>query len=605
MVVAELVTKLGFRVDPRELDRGINQARRSMVNFKGFLTKLALGTAVFQMARSFVNSAKELETMNAQLLTMTGSAAKTEMLFKGVTDYAKQTSFYMKDALGATTSLLQGQVASGDILGKIRQLGDIASTSDQLQRLAMAYGRTNARGYMSGIELQRFQRGGNFNPLQQLALMRTEQAGLISKGEEVLKGTAAEKYMRAQQEALFDLVKKRKLSIEMVDQAIAYATSKGGLYFEHQKKQLQTFQGAYSNMLDIFNINAGLALMKFSPIAQKLMNMVSSIDMTGLPVIFEKIAIALEYIGSVIMGTGLGEAFEQLKTATKEYFAALGEMMGGQKGAGDALTIFGMAIGYVLVGLVKLQTAWVKFITMMAGVVGPYLRFLRIMWELVKVAWAAARAYAGFWWSIMDALRGANAAIDEAAKKFTLVQTIVDTIAGAIQKLNDGMSWMSSGPLKVMLTMLWEAVSAAYKLGEVLANKSETDRQQDINNRALAESEYLRDVSKTQRAYMDAHGGARNAEYDEKIAASKERLQSIYDERLGVFNRFAKEAARARELSEKTVSELGKLNKSNDKIAGNTEPRSGSRFDELALLNTALRGRLPDQLMHAIAEYEG
>jgi len=141
MVVAELLTRLGFEVDPRELNRGLAHAKSSLQGFKSFLGKLALGVGFYEIASHVAKTAAELETLNTQLHVMTGSTAKTQELFKGIVDYAKNTAFYVKDVTGSVAIMLQGMVNSSDVMPKIKKLGDIAANPNALNSLAYAYAR--------------------------------------------------------------------------------------------------------------------------------------------------------------------------------------------------------------------------------------------------------------------------------------------------------------------------------------------------------------------------------------------------------------------------------------------------------------------------------
>jgi hypothetical protein len=356
MVVAELLTRLGFEVDPRELNRGLNQARSSLQGFKSFLGKLALGVGFYEIGSHVMKTARELETMSVQLQTFTGSSEKAKFLFKGITDYAKETSFYVKDIMQATTLLMAGGVGAHDAIPVMKKLGDIAPDNARLGRLAMAYGRVNAKGFMSGIENMMFNRGGWFNPLMQLARKQAEEAGLMKKGEEVTKGSAAEKFITEAQARLSEMVKNKEFTLKMLDEAIEYSTSKGGMYYQHQAEQVKTFTGAFSNMLDVFQINAGLALQKLFPIFKELMKAVTAIPFDWLSDAFENLAEALKYIWAVMVTDGLLEVWVVLKDTWKEFSAALPRGRGELGLLAETLSIVARTTLFLLVGVVRLAT---------------------------------------------------------------------------------------------------------------------------------------------------------------------------------------------------------------------------------------------------------
>lgn len=316
-------------MDARELNLGINRAQSSLQGFKSFLGKLALGVGFFEIGSHVMKTARELETMSTQLQVFTGSSEKAQFLFKNITDYAKETSFYVKDIMQATTLLMAGGVGSKEAIPIMKKLGDIAPDNTRLGRLAMAYGRVNAKGFMSGQENMMFNRGGWFNPLMQLARKRAEEAGLLKKGDEVTKGSAAEKFVRDAQATMYEMVKHKQFTLKMLDEALEYATSKGGMYYQHQAEQVKTFTGAFSNMLDVMQINAGMALQKLFPIFKELMKAVTAIPFDWLSTAFENLSKSLLYLWSSMKQRGILEAFQDIKKAALEFADGVSQAFGG------------------------------------------------------------------------------------------------------------------------------------------------------------------------------------------------------------------------------------------------------------------------------------
>lgn len=329
MVVAELLTRLGFVVDPRELNRGLDHARSSLQGFKSFLGKLALGVSFYEIGSHVVKTARELETMNVQLHTFTGNSERAQELFKGIVNYAKGTSYYVKDALTGVINLMGSGMSGKTAMALLPKLGDIASSPEQLSRLTEAYAALHRRGYMSGMELNRFLRGGKFAPLLELAKKQAEAAGVMRKGEEIEKGSAAEAYVAKAQNALQESVKAHGVTIQMVDEAIEYSTTKGGMFFEHQKNQLNTFSGVLSNMVDNLMINAGLATQKLFPIFKELMKAVTAIPFDWLSDAFENLAKTLDYLWGAMKQRGVLEAFQDMKQAFAEFAEGVAQAFGG------------------------------------------------------------------------------------------------------------------------------------------------------------------------------------------------------------------------------------------------------------------------------------
>jgi hypothetical protein len=360
MVVAELLTRLGFEVDPRELNRGLNQARSSLQGFKSFLGKLALGVGFYEIGKHVVNMAAELETLNTQLHVMTGSTEKTQFLFKGIVDYAKNTAFYVKDVTGSVSTLLQGMVNVTDIMPKVKQLGDVAKDSTQLSSLAYAYAQVNRQGYMTNYESRMFQRSGQFGVYNQYAQMEAVQQGRMTKGQEITKGSALDQSLRARQGELFAMARHHEFTVQMLDKALDYATTKGGIFFEHQKEQVKTFAGAWSNMWDVLNINAALAMQKLFPIFKGLMKAITDIPMDWLSDGFESLANGLRYIWAVLVTDGLLTAWQVFKDAWKDLMGALPGGRGELGLLANTLSIVARTTIFLLVGVVRLVTYMIE-----------------------------------------------------------------------------------------------------------------------------------------------------------------------------------------------------------------------------------------------------
>ena len=497
MVVAELLTRLGFEVDPRELNLGLNRAKSSLAEFKGFLGKLALGLSFYEIGKSVLDTSRELETMTTQLQVMTGSADKAQVIFKGVTDYAKSTSFYMKDILNATVQMRMGMVPLDQIMPKVRILGDIATTSEQLASLSQVYGRVNAQGFAAGRELMRFRQGGNFDPTQQLALMAAEKAGLMQKGEDVGSGSATEAVMRTKQAEFRTLAMHRELTIGMIDQAIEYATTKGGMYFEHQLHQVHTFSGALTNMLDNLRISAGLAMQKLFPIAKELMIFTAHINLDWLGTAFTNLAAGLQYLWDVLKSTDMVAGWGAFKKSVADFIDTLGIVVGGTKGAGDSLRSFGEMLGAAMGAVFRISAALLELLGYLAYVV----KFIREHNLLMVSLLALLMMFAGVGPAIakvttfMVSFSAATALAS--LRAFMLQGTLTSLweytkVFGTRSAMNAFFATSQAGMIGLTIATGW-AIQKILELHEAIQDNASVNRQMEygawVANKSTAETE--------------------------------------------------------------------------------------------------------------------
>lgn len=610
MVVAELLTKLGFQVDPRELNRGITHAKSSLSELRGFIAKLGIGLAAYKIGKSVLGTARELETLNTQLKTMVGPD-KAAMLFKGIIDYAKTTSFYVKDVTKSVSFMIQGMVATQDIMPKIKQLGDIATTTDQLNRLAYTYAQVNRQGYMTNYESRRFQQGGNFGVYQQYAMMEAVEKGMMRKGQDIVKNSPVDKWLRARQGELFDMAKKHQFTVDMLDKAISYATTRGGIFFEHQLEQVKTFEGAWSNMWDVLSINAGLAMQKLFPLFKQLMGFVTNLDLSWMEKAFDGLANSLQFIWGVMKTTDMVPAFMAFKEAIFALGEAFGVMVGGTAGAGEGLRTLGRVLGTTLSIAFRFLTVVVKVIDYLMRAVG-WLRehkllngiLVSMMLLFIGIGPAIAKVTT---FTVALSMAFSMASLRGFLLQGTLKSLLVYMQAfGARSAMNAFFSASTAGMLGLTLATGW-AIAKILELREAIKDNQQV--QQDVDaiawkaNLSTAKAE----LAMAKKKLAGAKDPFARMQAQSEVDLHLKELTYLEQHPKYPSNRAAGEA----DPMLKLTSEVEQMKKGIDKLldpakktAENTDPSRRGGFDESALLMTAIRGRLPSEIFGAIAEYD-
>lgn len=583
MVVAELVTKLGFQVDPRELNRGINQAKSAVSEFKSFLGKLTLGIGFMEIAKHMVNTGRELETMNIQLTTMIGNSDKARAMFKDIRDYAIHSTFRIKDVMQGANMLLSAGVQTSKIMPVLKMLGDVAGAdTERFKGLAFAYNHVAARGYMSGREWNMFAMRG-FNPARELALMEAEAKGLIKRGQEIIEGSAADKFIRTKAEEMHASLKNRTFTQSMVDEAFRHATSEGGRFYNNQLNQMNTMTGKWTTFLDYLDIKLGEAAQKLFPLFKKLLDWVMDLPLEWLPEMFTKLGAALMELGHDL-STALGGKAGLLEAGK----TVLGLLMT------TAQILFAlMKAALHIMGFVREHTStFTVLFTVLSMMVGA---------TMVSRVGMLTRALTGLF--SQGVAQGALALSRTAGLMFGL-QIATGLAVDKIMELHRVMQehWQVDAEVKYTT---WVAERQTAQAQVKMAQRAYQTAQRRVHDEKFGNlAQY--------RADMMSKSGAVGDEL-----AAKERLEKATRELTALENNpVAKpsgydEKKPQEDVADRISSEMKKVTDALlgplQQIAGNTKPRRGLGLptDLLGLSETAFRSSFSVDLQRALIEAEG
>lgn len=264
--------------------------------------------AIAKLGMEAENSAISFEVL------LGNSEKATDMLAK-ITDMAAKTPFEKMDLQNAAQQMLNFGVAENQVLGYMKQLGDIAAGDKQrFQSLALVFGQVSSAGKLSGQDLLQFINAG-FNPLKELADMTGESYASLQ--EKMSKGL---------------------ITTDMVAKAMNRATSEGGKFYQMMDKMSATTGGRISSVMD--NIKERTAAM-FKYIAPLISELLELVDAVATP-IFKAFEVVLRVVSTVI----------QWLLKYKDVLTALGIGVAAFYAIIQAKTI---AL-YALVGVIKLVT---------------------------------------------------------------------------------------------------------------------------------------------------------------------------------------------------------------------------------------------------------
>ena len=208
------------------MQRLVNLASRyfSVYSVINFGKKVAETTAYFERQR-------------VALEGITGSASKANKVLSELTDFATHSPFKASDLIGFAKQLGAFSIPTDDLVDTTKKLADIsAGLGVDMSRIILAYGQVKSASVLRGQELRQFTEAG-IPMVDALAKKFTELNGeLVTTGE------------------VFDLISKRQVSFEMVDEILTDMSSEGGKFYKMQENLSETMYGQIQKLSDLWAI---------------------------------------------------------------------------------------------------------------------------------------------------------------------------------------------------------------------------------------------------------------------------------------------------------------------------------------------------------------
>jgi tape measure domain-containing protein len=168
----------------------------------------ALVSGLMSFVKGSSSAAASVEDLTIQLEVLTGSFETAKSLIKQFREEEKKSALNLEDYSKAAKTILAFGGSVQDIMPTLRMLGDVSmGNSDRFGSLALAFAQTTASGRLMGQEVLQFVNAG-FNPLEQIS--RDTGRSMKDLKKDMEDGS---------------------ISVAMVKQAFANATSIGGRFF--------------------------------------------------------------------------------------------------------------------------------------------------------------------------------------------------------------------------------------------------------------------------------------------------------------------------------------------------------------------------------------
>ena len=229
----------------------IDEIKKKMGEFKS--TAQGVGDIAGQMKRTlaavfsvsaitgYINKMIEVraqfELQQTALRAILQDKQKADQVFQQVQQMALQSPFSIMQMTTFTKQLAAYRIEADKLVGTTKMLADVsAGLGVDMQRLILAYGQVKAANYLRATEVRQFTEAG-LNIAGELAKYFSELQGkMISVGD------------------VMEMITKRMVRFEDVEEVFKRVTSAGGLFYEMQKKQSETLWGQLQRIKDAISI---------------------------------------------------------------------------------------------------------------------------------------------------------------------------------------------------------------------------------------------------------------------------------------------------------------------------------------------------------------
>lgn len=214
---------------------------RNLMDTAGQLSRqLALVFSVSQIEGyigKLANVRGEFELQQRSLQAILQNKSQADQIFNKTVQLAVKSPYKIKELVSFTKQLAAYRIESSKLYDTTKRLADVsAGLGVDMGRLILAYGQVKAAAYLRGTEVRQFTEAG------------INLYGELQRYFEEVKGEA---YTTAQ---IVDMISKRKVTFEDIENIFQRLTDEGGLFYNMQEIQAETLQGKISNLQDSIDV---------------------------------------------------------------------------------------------------------------------------------------------------------------------------------------------------------------------------------------------------------------------------------------------------------------------------------------------------------------
>lgn len=231
----------------RAAERGATATRnanREIQAQDGYVSRLLKRLAVyasFNAVGTFLTNVREVtaqfELQRVSLGAIIQDQARANQLFSEIKTFALKSPISIMDLTKYTKQVAAYGIETEKLFGTTKMLADISvGLGVSLDRLALFYGQVYATGYLRASEVRQATEAG---------------IPLVEKLAEKISQANGELVSAAQ---VMDMISKRAVSFELVEEVFQDMTSAGGMFYNMQEKQGETLAGMWAKLGDAASV---------------------------------------------------------------------------------------------------------------------------------------------------------------------------------------------------------------------------------------------------------------------------------------------------------------------------------------------------------------
>lgn len=218
----------------------LNNSHRKLMDTAGQLQRaFALMFSVSQIRGYIGQIAKvrgEFELQQKSLQAILQNKTKADEIFNKTMALAVDSPFRAKQLITYTKQLAAYRIENDKLYDTTKRLADVsAGLGVDMQRLILAYGQVKAAAYLRGTEVRQFTEAG---------------INLYGELQRLFKERDQADYTTAQ---IVDMISKRMVTFEDVEQIFKRITDQGGLFYNMQHIQVETLAGKIGKLKDVID----------------------------------------------------------------------------------------------------------------------------------------------------------------------------------------------------------------------------------------------------------------------------------------------------------------------------------------------------------------
>ncbi len=231
----------------RAAERGTaatRNANREYHNQDGYISRLIKRLAVyagFQQITGFLRNVREVtaqfELQRVSLGAIIQDQTRANALFSEIKQFALKSPISIMDLTKYTKQVAAYRIETDKLFDTTKRLADVSvGLGVDMGRLVLAYGQVKAASYLRAAEIRQFTEAG------------IPMLELLAKKFKELNGEAVTT------EQVMEMVSKRMVGFEMVEDIFNDMTSAGGMFYNMQEKQGNSLFGLWAKLGDAASI---------------------------------------------------------------------------------------------------------------------------------------------------------------------------------------------------------------------------------------------------------------------------------------------------------------------------------------------------------------